>query len=227
MTADRIKRLYKVNDSDLLSRAAELHHVGLRHQAILADYGISAAYLSAMDEAIEQAIANMSDSGRRYEIKDMLQEMAAVEEDVRNAIRAVITRAALTWGKDSLKYAEFRAFSVSRVHGVELRALADRVVRKAQEYLGELSERGLTEAMIDAVRDGDLQLEQAMNAVFNSEEERAEAAQQRVEHLNEIYKMMQRLSVAGKNAFAKNPAAYHNFILWGKVRRTKNDEEQG
>jgi hypothetical protein len=180
-----------------------------------------------MDEAIEQAIANMSDSGRRYEIKDMLQEMAAVEEDLRNAIRAVITRAALTWGKDSLKYAEFRAFSVSRVHGVELRALADIVVRKAQEYLGELSERGLTEAMIDAVRDGDLQLEQAMNEVFNSEEERAEATQQRVEHLNEIYKMMQRLSVAGKNAFAKNPAAYHNFILWGKVRRTKNDEEQG
>lgn len=227
MTADRIKRLYKVNDSDLLSRAAELHHVGVRHQAILADYGISVAYLSAMDEAIEQAIANMSDSGRRYEIKDMLQEMAAVEEDLRNAIRAVITRAALTWGKDSLKYAEFRAFSVSRVHGVELRALADIVVRKAQEYLGELSERGLTEAMIDAVRDGDLQLEQAMNEVFNSEEERAEATRQRVEHLNEIYKMMQRLSVAGKNAFAKNPAAYHNFILWGKVRRTKNDEEQG
>ncbi len=171
--------------------------------------------------------ANMSDSGRRYEIKDTLQEMAAVEENLRNAIRAVITRAALTWGNDSLEYAEFRAFSVSRVHGVELRALADRVVRKAQEYLGELSERGLTEAMIDAVRDGDLQLEQAMNAVFSSEEERAEAAQQRVEHLNEIYRMMQRLSVAGKNAFAKNPAAYHNFILWGKVRRTKNDEEQG
>lgn len=116
---------------------------------------------------------------------------------------------------------------MSRVHGVELRALADIVVRKSQEYLGELSERGLTEAMIDAVRDGDLQLEQAMNAVFSSEEERAEAAQQRVEHLNEIYKMMQRLSVAGKNAFAKNPAPYHNFILWGKVRSTAKDEEQG
>ena len=108
MTAEQPKREYRVKDEVMLSRAAELHHVGMRHQATLADYGISVAYLSAMDEAIEQAIANMSDSGRRYEIKDTLQEMAAVEENLRNAIRAVITRAALTWGNDSLEYAEFR-----------------------------------------------------------------------------------------------------------------------
>jgi len=32
MTADRIKREYRVKDEVMLSRAAELHHVGAHHQ---------------------------------------------------------------------------------------------------------------------------------------------------------------------------------------------------
>lgn len=225
MAVEQPKREYRVKDDVLLMRAAELQHAGVRHQATLADYGISAAYLVAMDEAIEQALANMSDQVMRYEVKELLEQRATVEEDLRHAIRAVITRAALVWGKDSLKYAEFRAHSVSHLHGAELGALADVVVNKAQQYLPELSASGLTEAMIDAVRDGEEQLRLAMNAVWNGELERMETTAERINHLNMIYGMMQRLSLAGKNAFANNPVAYHNFILWGGTHRKKDVEE--
>jgi hypothetical protein len=38
--------------------------------------------------------------------------------------------------------------------------------------------------------------------------------EERVTKLNAIYDMLQELSVAGKNAFADDPVAYYEFVLW-------------
>ena len=215
MATEMPKRLFSAADDVLLARAANMQQAAVTYQSQLADYGFTAAMITALDTAIEEAIVFPTDDMKLLEIVEATQIMEEKEEALREAIRAIVTRAILVWGEKSLNVAKFRAEGLSKQTREILRGTAGRVVEKANEFSAELATKGVTPAMIAAVTTASNELKTAMSNFNNAEDSRRDAREERVTKLNAIYDMLQELSVAGKNAFADDPVAYYEFVIWG------------
>jgi len=215
MATEMPRRTYTASDDALLARAANMQQAAVTYQSQLANYGFTAAMITALDTAIEEAIVFPTDEMKLLDIVEATQLMEEKEEALREAIRAIVTRAILLWGDKSVKVAKFRAESLSRQTREILRGTAGRVVEKANEYSAELATKGVTPAMIGAVTTASDELKTAISNFNNAEDSRRDASEERVTKLNAIYDMLQELSVAGKNAFADDPVAYYEFVIWG------------
>lgn len=214
MIQEMPRRTFTVADDALLSRAANMQQAAVTYQTQLADYGFTAAMITALDTAIEEALVFPSDDMKLLEIVETTQIMEEKEEALREAIRAIVTRAILVWGEKSVKVGHFRSEGLSRQPREILRATAGRVVAMANKYATELATKGVTPAMIAAVTTASDELKTAISNFNDAEDSRRDASEERVSKLNGIYEMLQELSVAGKNAFADNPVAYYEFVLW-------------
>ncbi|MBK7987904.1 MAG: hypothetical protein IPK11_13560 [Ignavibacteria bacterium] len=215
MAQEMPKRMFSASDDALLSRAVNMQQAAVTYQTQLADYGFTAAMITALDTAIEEAIVFPTDEIKLLEITEATQLADAKEEELREAIRAIVTRAILVWGEKSVRVAQFRAETLSKQTREILRGTAGRVVDMANRYATELATKGVTPAMIAAVTTASDELKTAISNLMDAEDSRRDASEERVSKLNGIYEMLQELSVAGKNAFADDPVAYYEFVIWG------------
>ncbi|MFN9301233.1 MAG: hypothetical protein ACK6DA_00530, partial [Candidatus Kapaibacterium sp.] len=215
MAQEMPKRMFSASDDALLSRAANMQQAAVTYQTQLANYGFTGAMITALDTAIEEAIVFPTDEIKLLEITEATQLADAKEEELREAIRAIVTRAILVWGEKSVRVAQFRAETLSKQTREILRGTAGRVVDMANRYATELATKGVTPAMIAAVTTASDELKTAISNFMDAEDSRRDASEERVSKLNGIYEMLQELSVAGKNAFADDPVAYYEFVIWG------------
>jgi hypothetical protein len=88
----------------------------------------------------------------------------------------------------------------------------------ANKYSAELATKGVTPAMISRSETASNELKTAMSNLMHAEDSRRDTREERVTKLNAIYDMLQELSVAGKNAFADDPVAYYEFVIWAMKR---------
>jgi hypothetical protein len=102
MAQEMPKRMFSASDDALLSRAVNMQQAAVTYQTQLADYGFTAAMITALDTAIEEAIVFPTDEIKLLEI-EATQLADAKEEALREAIRAIVTRAILVWGEKSVK----------------------------------------------------------------------------------------------------------------------------
>jgi predicted nucleotidyltransferase len=109
MAQEMPKRMFSASDDALLSRAVNMQQAAVTYQTQLADYGFTGAMITALDTAIEEAIVFPSDDMKLLEIVETTQIMEEKEEALREAIRAIVTRAILVWGEKSVKVGHFRA----------------------------------------------------------------------------------------------------------------------
>jgi hypothetical protein len=214
MAQEMPKRMFSASDDALLSRAVNMQQAAVTYQTQLADYGFTGAMITALDTAIEEALVFPSDDMKLLEIVETTQIMEEKEEALREAIRAIVTRAILVWGEKSVKVGHFRSEGLSRQPREILRATAGRVVAMANKYSAELATKGVTPAMITAIETATNELKTTMINLLAAEDERRFTTNLRTTSLNAIYETMQEISLAGKNAFADDPVAYYEFVLW-------------
>jgi hypothetical protein len=88
------------------------------------------------------------------------------------------------------------------------------VFQVATNFATELATKGVTPAMITAIETATNELKTTMINLLAAEDERRFTTNLRTTSLNAIYETMQEISLAGKNAFADNPVAYYEFVLW-------------
>jgi hypothetical protein len=131
MAQEMPKRMFSASDDALLSRAVNMQQAAVTYQTQLADYGFTAAMITALDTAIEEAIVFPTDEIKLLEITEATQLADAKEEELREAIRAIVTRAILVWGEKSVRVAQFRAETLSKQTREILRGTAGRVVDMA------------------------------------------------------------------------------------------------
>ncbi|MFN9339833.1 MAG: hypothetical protein ACK6BZ_10125, partial [Candidatus Kapaibacterium sp.] len=215
MATEMPKRLFSAADDVLLARAANMQQAAVTYQSQLADYGFTAAMITALDTAIEEAIVFPTDDMKLLEIVEATQIMEEKEEALREAIRAIVTRAILVWGEKSHYVSTFHAENIGNQRRAKLRITGDVVFQVATNLATELATKGVTPAMITAIETATNELKTTMINLLAAEDERRFTTNLRTTSLNAIYETMQEISLAGKNAFADDPVAYYEFVIWG------------
>ncbi|HRJ76652.1 MAG TPA: hypothetical protein PLX90_11670, partial [Anaerolineales bacterium] len=214
MAEEMLKRTFSVADDVLLTRATNMQQAALTYQSQLANYGITAAMITDFGNAIDDAFAILPDEVKVQQIAIANEVVDQAEEVLRDAIRAIVTRAMLLWGEKSHYVSTFHAENIGNQRRAKLRITGDVVFQVATNLATELATKGVTPAMITAIETATNELKTTMINLLAAEDERRFTTNLRTTSLNAIYETMQEISLAGKNAFADDPVAYYEFVLW-------------
>ena len=222
MTPKEIARKFAMGYVECLESAENLLMAAERDQVTLANYGISTAFLTAMQAKFTACQALKRDDVWVQEValKNMIVYTSAA--NLRTRLREIVGRAQMQFGDDALQINLFRTEKLSQERGMALIGTAQNVVEKAGEYLAELDEFGLTQAVIDDTEVLTADFNAKRKAALKHADDRRIAGQARVVAYNALFDDMRKVSHAGKLSFVESdPARYADYLLYDPSEAAK------
>jgi hypothetical protein len=211
-------RLFNFSDAVLITKAQEKISFMRRDSDDFEAYGILNPHLTAL----ETSVADFSDSITDIEALNSKMEMTTSKnvkaEELRVAIRAVMSRVQLKYGVHTAKYRKFGTDTLSLQSDSDLLITGKRVVRVGNEFLGELAENGLTEQMLTDISGLIHDFEMLIIDMKIKIGERDILQENRVETANAIYATLVNYTNAGQSIWtSRNVAKYNDYILYNTI----------
>lgn len=218
-------RLYKIADSSLKQLADDLKDSIVRDNTAFETYGFTPAKLQAYEDLIDAFDNTSTDAELRGVITTKVEQKDATAIELRQAINGVRTRAKNKFGESSGKYKSFGFGELSIISDDELYRTSKRVVRVGTTLLTDLQSEGLTTEILTNITTIGKDLDKAIDAVSEAEENRDLKTQDRIEKGNTLYTEMVKLANSGKTLFAENNAAKYNDYVLIETTAQKEPEE--
>ena len=134
---------------------------------------------------------------------------------LRSDISQIIDRAASKYGTDTGYYRQFGIYGLSEIDGGELSSGARRVHRVGTNLLAELAEEGLTQQMLDTLKEDIDIYDKALAAQEDAIANREIAAEERIEKANAIYALMIKYCDKGRKIWVStNQAKYNDYVIY-------------
>ena len=198
----------------LWQRCLEMSPTAHRDAAELATRGIGAALLKKFDADTAAFGAMDPDTVLVQEGKVVTEEKDTTEVLLETAIQAVMDCVVL---KDDARTPGYKRFGVSDVTSLgqaKLHMAATMVVKQGRKYLGEYAEKGLTEALLDAVAKQDAVFVDQMAGRYEAVSTRAGATRARLLFANGLYRQLVALANAGESAWRLTDAQKaHEYVI--------------
>jgi len=226
-------RQYNFPDADLYLQCVERIQYARRDIKAFEGYGYSLERL--------RSFKAMCDKFRDLPDDDELvgDQMVTTEkkykaaEDLKSAIRSLMTRVAMKFNNRSGRYRKFGTAKMGDMTDAQLIFCGRRVVRVARQQLDFLEETGLNENVIKRVAEATRAFEKAVNIQQDKVAERDISVERRVEQGNKLYKELITLSNIGKDIWAeKDPVKYENYCIYEsnneqkKARKAAQQQEK-
>jgi len=160
-------------------------------------------YDTLTDEELvgDQAIATEKKNKLRERLTAMLEE--------------ILVRVKSKFGQRSPIYHKFRIHDLSRIRDEILVQNARYVVRIAGQYLESLEETGLSQSIIDEVKEVSDELETGIQDQYEATANRAIGTVERVDKANRLYESISAVCEIGKTIWHnKNEAKYNDYIIY-------------
>lgn len=224
MKKQEVLRIYKFSDATLVTKGLEKIAFMQRDAAQFEDYGITDANFTTLQDSI------MAFSDRLTDVEalgDQMQSTAlkdAKAEDIRVAIREVMSRVVLSFEVNSPKYQKFGTDTLSRQTDSELLITAKRVVRVGNEFLTTLAANGLTTAQLNNITDlanefADLIVDMKIEIGDRDIEQ-----EDRVETGNGIYNTLVKYTNLGQSIWESTDVAkFNDYILYNTISGEPED----
>ena len=215
MSDDSIQRDYRMADADLSMFASNLIATVNADIADFAEFGIDAAKITAFTALCNQFESLPTDNS----IIGDVMEASYLRDEQRNLLldqmHKLAGRVEAKWGADSFQYRKLDFSQPSRLTD-NLLAQTGRVMHlQLSGYLTQLSEFGLTQALLDDFLAQIETFEIKKNNQSLVDAMRREKTFERIKMGNEVYEMVVRLCNFGKMLYEKkNPAKYQSFIIY-------------
>ena len=215
MSDESIQRDYRMADADLSMFASNLTATVNADIADFAEFGIDAAKMTAFTALCNQFESLPTDNS----IIGDVMEASYLRDEQRNLLldqmHKLAGRVEAKWGADSFQYRKLDFSQPSRLTD-NLLAQTGRVMHlKLSGYLTQLSEFGLTQALLDDFLAQIETFEIKKNNQSLVDAMRREKTFERIKMGNEVYEMVVRLCNFGKMLYEKkNPAKYQSFIIY-------------
>ena len=151
-------------------------------------------------------------------------------ESLKEAMKAILFKAELKWGKNDAKYRQFRVGSISQMKDLELSFRVKIVARIAEKFLNELSTQGLTIEEIQDLNQMQEYFVVAMERIYFSQAIRDIATQARVIQSNKLYDDFRRIRLVGKTIwYGKDEARYNDYadLISHNSNTTEDVEDEG
>jgi len=215
MKKDQVQRDFVIADSVLKQKADELIALIDRDLAEFSDRGYNAAKKKEFTEA-RDAVENFP-SDEQFESVKM--NLTAEKDVARNALektmRSIFNMAENVFGQMGARYKEFGNAAISQQGDAELVRVAKTMTVTSTKYLTELAGEGLTEGKITTLTAQREALDIAIDAQAKGISDRDVATEDRIEVLNNLYRLVNKYAGTGQDIFYEtDEAKYNDYIVY-------------
>ncbi len=218
MEKQEVDRLYNFADSTLVVKTLEKVAFMERDKPEFEGYGIIPIMVQDLKNEVMVFSETITDIEALGDQTQVTVYKDAKAEAIRTAIRGVMSRVVLSFKEGSPKYKKFGTDALSKQTDSDLLITAKRVVRVGTEYLTELTTRGLTAGMLDAITvmaneftDLIIDLKIEIGARDVKQESRVEAG-------NAIYTTLVKYTNTGQSIWeSTNVAKFNDYIIYNTV----------
>ncbi len=187
----------------------------VRDTTPLSSYGVNAAYKANFETVLEEVRNCPTDIEFTGNMKDLGEIMKVDAQNVRIAVRSVMSRVVGVYPVNSGKWTRFGTKGLDEMNDQDLASCGLRVVRIATLFLTQLASKGVTVALLDNLEDLSKKLFKSFHDHHDAELERIAATTERVELANKFYAMIVELFGYGKDYWSsRNYAKYKSYIIY-------------
>lgn len=213
-----ITRDYKFSDGLLKQKADGIVANIERDVAQFTARGITSVRVNAFKGSIVAFDSVSYDDIMLGKIALATEGKDAIAEQLRVAIRTIRTITENAFGTKSSRYSIYRFERLNNTPDEILYRFARSVVEIATNELvvfPELATEGLTQDMIDTVKDLTDAFDIAIDNILRAQRNRDESAHDRIVLGNTVYREMAKLCNVGKDIFAStNEAKYNDYVIY-------------
>lgn len=223
MKKQSINREYNFPDADLYAQCKERIQYIKRDKAEFESY----AYTNNKIEQFELLCSRFSDQPDDDELIGNQMEATSkkneAKEQLKTAIRSVMTRVASKYNTRSGHYRKFGTVKMNDMSDPKLLLCGRRVVRVANKLLDFLAETGLRQPHVDAVQKAAASFENTIHIQQDKISDRDISVEKRIELGNELYRELVLVCNIGKDIWAEsNKAKYENYTIY----ESNNDQKK-
>jgi hypothetical protein len=218
MKKKEVVRDYKFSDGTLVAK-------GLEKIAFIKRDKVEFDKFFVTEEKREALAAEINDfSDRDTDVEALQDQVESTEskdkkaEDVRVAIRDIMSCVELKFSVNSAKYRKFGTETLSRQTDAELFVTAKRVVRVGTDLLSDLEEHGLTAAQLTELSNLAVQFIDLMVVQRVEVGDRDIKQEDRVEAGNNIYSQLIKYTNLGQSIWVnKDVAKYNDYVMYNTI----------
>lgn len=215
MDARELKRNYDMSDGELVIFAGILETNMSRDSTEFALWGVDAADITALNAKVDEFEAIESDDELRGQVSLAVDNKDAARDALESAIRLISNRFELKWGADSPQYDELGVKGLTKLSEGDLNLTAMKVSRVAENYLTDLADEGLTQAMIDDVVAKKEDFSDKIIIVGTKRTLRDNKTAERIKVGNELYALVVKYCKIGKSIWREvSESKYNDYILY-------------
>ena len=206
-------RLFNFSDSKLAILTREKVAFMRRDVDAFLNFGISEADFAALENAVKDFENIETDVELLYTQTQVTANKEAKAEELRVAIRGVMTRVSLKYHQSSATYRKFGTEAFAQQSDAELMLVAKRVIRVADGLLADLTPLGLTTAMLTTISMLTNELEDLYIDMKMKMSDREIAQENRIAAVNAIYIDLIRYATTGRHIWESSDVAKYNDYL--------------
>ncbi|WP_155958913.1 hypothetical protein [Flavobacterium limnosediminis] len=218
MKKQEVTRLYKFSDATLVALGKEKIAFMRRDLEAFTSFGITVAMISDLESNLIQFSDGITDIEALSDQTGVTENKTNKAEQLRVAIRNVMTRVELKYGTNSARYKKFGTGAISQLSDPELFITGKRVVRVGTEFLDDLASHGLTTEMLINISSLCYEFENLMLDLQVKMSERDIIQEDRVEAGNAVYATLVSYTTTGRSIWETTDVAkYNDYIIYDTV----------
>lgn len=223
MKKQSVNRAYNFPDADLYDQSVERLRHARRDLKYFQTYAYGEDKLQAFEDLCRRFVETPTDEELTGEQMVATEKKNEKAEQLKTAIRSVMTRVANKYSIRSGRYRKFGTYKMNDMSDPKLLLCGRRVVRVASQQLPLLRITGLQEQHIEEVRDAAKQFENALHIKQDKTADRDIAVEKRIELGNQVYEELVNICNIGKDIWAeKNKAKYEGYTIY----ESNNDQKK-
>ena len=226
MAINQVKRVYRMDDVELITVMKNYCRYFRQDLAELSKYGMDESTIDFLDSFCLRMQSMGDDVYYKYNIVEQTESLKARKSDLITTIRMIVVRAKACFGDKSTFVKNLRMAELTRYSYDKLISAAKETIPLLEEYLEPLKKFGMTEESIAELSDKIKALEEAKLAQKTEQDRRIDATAERIKLNNELFETVTMYAKIAKAAFAKSdPERYSHYLLsrYAKPRKKKSE----
>lgn len=216
-----VARKYRFKDSELLLLAEKILSNFKRDSREFEVYNYNKQDVNDQFEKLMRDFADIkSDDFMKAKVGIATETKDNAANDITKFMTSIRVRARVLWGEKSTKY---KMFPSTQVPHKELVRLASKYIHVMNEYYAELSERGITQDMINQLNDYKNALDKALDEQARIMSERDMLTEERKQKGNKLYDFVSEISKIGKDIWnSTNETKYNDYVIYNTSSEKEN-----
>lgn len=220
-------RNYNTQDADLYQWCTEALRLSQRDKELFQQYGYTQERWNTFKTMCDVFHQLPDDDEMVGEQMISTEKKNQAAENLKTAIRGVMTRVAIKFHDKTGRYRKFGTAKLGDMSDAQLLFCGRRVVRVARAQIDFLAETGLNENVLKRVSDACTAFENAMNIQQDRLHERDIAVERRMDQGNKIYTELVTVCNIGKDIWAtRDRVKYDQYCIYESNNEQKKERKQ-